>query len=61
MNAGKFKSFEEAREFARKLGLKSAVEWQQYCQSGVQPNDLPSAPNQVYKDGWKGWGDWLGT
>ena len=26
------------------------------------PNDIPVKPDRTYKDnGWKGWGDWLGT
>ena len=30
--------------------------------SGKKPDDIPSNPNRTYKnDGWRGWGDWLGT
>ena len=52
--------FEEAREFVRKLGLKSSQEWKLYCISGKQPYDLPSNPNKTYSE-WNGIGDWLGT
>ena len=43
------RSFEEAREFVRSLGLKSAQEWQDYCKSGNKPDDIPSNPGLVYK------------
>ena len=57
-----FLPFEEAREFVRSLGLKSSIEWSEYCKSGKRPNNIPSAPSKVYKNkGWKGMGDWLGT
>lgn len=54
--------FEEAREFVLKLNLKNQKEWQKYCKSGVRPWNIPTAPNNKYKDkGWITWGDWLGT
>ena len=44
------------------LGLKSRREWRDYYKSGKKPADIPSAPNSTYaKDGWCGFGDWLGT
>ena len=60
-----WKPFEEAREFARSLKLKSWVEWQQYLKSGKdgipKPNDIPSIPHLTYKNkGWNGYPDWLG-
>jgi exonuclease I len=58
----KYKSFEEARNFVHKLKLKSAKEWKDYCKSGHKPEDIPANPNRTYnQDGWKGYGDWLGT
>ena len=56
-----WRPFEEARKFARSLGLKSQKEWYEYAKSDKKPKDLPSAPWQVYKSDWKGMGDWLGT
>lgn len=29
--------------------------------SGTKRIDIPGNPNVVYKNEWKGWGDWLGT
>ena len=53
--------FEEAREFARSLQLKGWVEWYQYRKTDERPDDIPAAPEHVYKNkGWKGWIDWLG-
>lgn len=59
----KFRPFAEAREFVRKLGLKSQKEWQEYLKSGKKPEDIPNYPNDTsaYRGYWKGWGDWLGT
>jgi hypothetical protein len=62
----KFRPYEEARAYVRGLGLKNETEWRKFCKGilpdkGYLPNDIPSNPNQVYKDDWKGKGDWLGT
>jgi hypothetical protein len=56
-----FRSFVEAREFARNLGLKGKNEWEAYCKSGNKPNYIPSSPKNNYKKDFKGFGDWLGT
>lgn len=56
-----YRSFEEAREFARSLCLKNGDEWLSFCRSGKKPDDIPTFPVQTYEDkGWKGTGDWLG-
>jgi len=56
-----YRDFESARKFVHSLGLKSVTEWSVYAKSPHKPADIPSAPNQIYKKHWKGWGDWLGT
>jgi hypothetical protein len=57
-----FRSFKKAREFVRRLGLRSQAEWVGYCKSGKKPADIPASPEHVYATtGWVGWGDWLGT
>jgi hypothetical protein len=57
-----WKSFEQARAFARSLRLKSEAEWRKYTKSGQLPPDIPTDPMNVYKnEGWAGLGDWLGT
>jgi hypothetical protein len=54
-------AFDEARNFVRKLGLKSSQEWNEYCKSGRKPPEIPYHPDRTYKQQWKGLGDWLGT
>jgi superfamily II DNA or RNA helicase len=61
------RSFKDAQDFVRSLGLKSAVEWRAFCkgempQFGLLPLDIPTAVSQIYAGkGWAGFGDWLGT
>ena len=58
----KFLYFEKAREFVRKLGLKTNDSWEKYCMSGKKPDNIPNNCEDVYKDfGWKGWKDWFGV
>jgi hypothetical protein len=58
----KYQSFENARAFVHKLGLKSQSEWNRYCKSGKKPPDIPAKPARKYaKSGWVNWGHWLGT
>jgi len=56
----KFWSFKKARAYVRKLSLKTTTEWKAYAKSGDKPDEIPSNPNQYYKDsGWKGYPDWI--
>ena len=63
----KFRSFTEARSFARKLGLKSEDDWREFARGlraeiGIRPSDIPIKPDSKYKGyGWSGWGDFLGN
>jgi hypothetical protein len=50
---GNWRSFEEAREFVRTLGLKGQEEWKLYYRSGQKPHDIPSTPWMVYGNIWK--------
>ena len=58
-------SFEEARDFVRKLDLKGKDAWRSYCKGQLKstpplPATIPKAPWIVYKDhGWVGMTDWL--
>jgi len=56
-----YRSFESARKFAQKLGLKNRDEWKEYCKSGNNPDDIPASAGRIYKKDFKGWGDFLGT
>jgi hypothetical protein len=54
------RSFEEAREWARQLGLQSVRQWEAFAPK--RPAVIPSSPQSFYaNDGWKGWGDFLGA
>ena len=54
-------SYEEAREFAQSLNLKSREDWAEYW-TKQRPHDVPYKPQRTYKGkGWNGWGDFLGT
>lgn len=57
-----FRPFEEARAFARSLGLQSQAEWRAWAKSSARPADIPAFPQTACQgQGWAGWGDWLGT
>jgi len=57
-----FCSFEEARKYARKLGLTSHYEWSRFVCTHLKlmPTDIPHNPASIYRFEWKGWHDWLG-
>ena len=48
-----------ARNFVRKLNLKSVKEWNKYSKV-ERPIDIPSNPQKKYITEWKGWSDFLG-
>jgi len=62
-----FWSFEIAREFMHKLGLKNQKHWNDYCAGKLvhlpqKPLEIPSNPNKKYKNvGWVNLKDWLGN
>ena len=56
-----YRSFQAARAFVRSKGLTNQAEWFRFCRSGDKPDDIPAAPQKVYKAEWRGTGDWLGT
>jgi len=60
-----WRDFEEAREFARELGLAGQIEWRHYCKGELdgyepKPEDIPANPQQTYKQ-YINLADWLGT
>tara|TARA_B100001175_G_scaffold309372_1_gene310979 strand:- start:3400 stop:6489 length:3090 start_codon:yes stop_codon:yes gene_type:complete len=55
----KFLTFNNARNYARSLNLKTVEEWYQLKEN--RPSNIPSVPKKTYKNtGWSGWGDFLG-
>ena len=62
-----YRTFKEARKFARQLRLKGQSEWNKYCagklpEKSTLPSDIPTNPQRTYKNkGWVSVSDWLGT
>ena len=62
LNAEDFLSFEEAKDFLKKIKLKNTKEWNLYKSSREFNIKIPRSPNVVYKNkGWNGFGDFLGN
>lgn len=61
-----FRSFEEAWEFSKALGLRSKGQWERWCKRELpskppRPKDIPTNPQRSYKADWPGWSAWLGN
>lgn len=39
--------------------MKTAKDWRNYSKNKRPPN-MPSNPDKIYKNDWKGWADFLG-
>jgi hypothetical protein len=63
----KYRPFYAAREFVHSLGLKNQKDWWHYAAGRRDdlpklPADIPASPHHSYRNqGWKGFGDWIGT
>ncbi len=56
-----YRSFEEARDYAREKQFKSRQDWADHANSHEFPHDLPIYPEYAYRDdGWIDWPNWLG-
>jgi hypothetical protein len=58
-----WRSFAEARAWARSLELKSWKLWRAYITEGDHknlPTDIPIMPHRAYATEWVSWCDWLG-
>jgi hypothetical protein len=62
-----FRTFSEARDYVRNLGLHNVSEWRKYCKGELlgldpKPSDIPAHAYEIYiNQGWISWSDWLGT
>ncbi len=62
-----YRSFEDAREFARALNLRNKEEWTRYAKGELankpaKPQDIPSRVDKIFRGkGWCGFDDFLGT
>jgi superfamily II DNA or RNA helicase len=57
----KYRSYKEAKKYAQSLKLKNVGDWYKHTKSKIFPKDIPAYPNQVYKNEFKGFGNFLGT
>ena len=58
----KFRTFKDARKFARSLKLSSSVKYWEFCKSPDFPSDIPKRPESTFEnEGWQGYSDWLGN
>lgn len=54
--------FDEARRYVRSLGLPTTRAYWEWAKTGARPPDIPARPEVAYaRQGWAGYGDWLGT
>jgi superfamily II DNA or RNA helicase len=62
-----FLPIQEAKKIIHPLRINSRTKWNEYCKGKIvnlpkKPDNIPMSARKVYLDnGWKGWGDWLGT
>jgi hypothetical protein len=57
----KFLPFEEARNYVRRLSMKSFSDYSLWAKSSARPSNIPVAPCHIYKNEWISWSDWLGV
>ena len=58
----KYKNFELVKKYAQSLELKTSRQWREHSKNKNFPKAFPKKPQNSYKNnGWKGWGDFLGT
>ena len=58
----RFRTFKDARKFARSLKLSSSVKYWEFCKSPDFPSDIPKRPERTFEnEGWQGYSDWLGN
>ena len=55
-------SYEKAKAFLRKLGVKDKEDFFRLKKLGKIPKKIPAGARKVYiNKGWEGWGDFLST
>ena len=53
------KTYAEAKEFLKPLGIIGVSGWREYCESGDKPQDIPTNASSYYRDEWRGFPDFL--
>ena len=54
-------SYEEARAFVQKAGIKTVAEFREWSKAGKKPPNIPTDPKTIYKEEWVSWFHFLGT
>ena len=59
----KYRSYEDAMEFAHTLHFTKVSQWHEFAKSEKKPKDIPSRPDVVYQRGkkWHTWSEFLGS
>ena len=60
-NFRKYLSYSDAKKELKKLNIKTWKEFKKLHNEGKIRNDIPRAPNMVYRKHWKNAGDFFGT
>lgn len=60
---GRFRPYEDAKAYARKLGFTSVDQWREFCRNSKKPDDIPTRPDVHYQrtGEWYTWTEFLGT
>jgi superfamily II DNA or RNA helicase len=57
-----WRSYSEAHQYISSMKFRNVSEWRKFSNSGSRPFDIPSRPNDNYKNcGWTTWGAFLGS
>ena len=59
----KWRNIADTKKFLKPLKLSGVAAWDNFCDDGKKPKDIPRNAARFYKktNDWKGWGDFLGT
>ncbi|MBW8191397.1 hypothetical protein K0504_10135 [Neiella marina] len=50
---------EAATRYAHNIGASTVKAWREHIRSGSKPDNIPSCPDDVYRDQWTGWESFL--
>ena len=57
-----FLNYNDSKNFIKSIGFISQRAWRRYCSAGGRPRNIPSRPNEFYKNsGWIDWPTWFGN
>jgi hypothetical protein len=50
-----------AEEVLKEREAEAEQLWREYCATHTLPPDIPENPDEVYRDKWQGWCEWIGA